>query len=266
MTRNKEKYELPEDVLLEAKDVSMCYRLPMAKEDSLKEFAVHFVTGKLKYREFWALKNFSFTVKRGENLAIIGANGAGKSTLLRVIAGILKPTKGRIYSQGNIVPLLQLGAGFDYNASGRENIFFNGAILGFGKKEMMEKYEAIVKFAELEKFINAPLKTYSSGMVMRLGFAIATEVTPDIVLVDEVLSVGDEHFQNKCKERIEMLQRNGSTFILVTHSPARAKQLCQKGIYIKEGEMVAYGDIADTVECYQRDVSKINNATKTDKT
>lgn len=252
----KERHVLPPDTLIEAQEISMCYKLLTSKEDTLKEFAVHLVSGKLRYRNFWALKDISFEVKRGESLAIIGANGAGKSTLLRVISGILTPTKGKIYTQGTLVPLLQLGAGFDSNASGKENIFFNGAILGFSKKEILAKYDKIVEFSELKEFINNPVKTYSSGMTMRLAFAIATEINPDILLLDEVLSVGDAHFQEKCKKRINELQKNGTTFIVVTHSPARAKELCQQGLYIRNGEMVFSGDIDKTISYYQQDVKK----------
>lgn len=216
-----------------------------------------------KYYDGFALKNVSFELPRGYIIGFIGANGAGKSTLLRIIAGILKPTKGNVYSQGTMVPLLQLGAGFDYNASGRENIFLNGAILGFSKNEMISKYRAIVEFAEIERFINAPIKTYSSGMIMRLAFAIATEINPDLVLVDEVLSVGDAHFQNKCKERIAELQKRGTTFILVTHSTGRAKQLCQKGIYISKGEMVYSGTVDEAIKLYNKDVASQNAAEST---
>ena len=184
----KDKIILPDDVLIDVRNVSMRFNLPAEKIDSLKEYFVKLLKGKLKYKDFWALNDVSFQVKRGESLALIGRNGAGKSTLLKLISGIFEPTKGQIVTRGTIAPLLKLGAGFDYNATGKENVFLNGAILGFSRKEMERKYDSIVEFSELKDFMNVPLKNYSSGMLTRLGFSIAVDVHPDILLIDEILA------------------------------------------------------------------------------
>ena len=244
---------LSSDLLIDVQNVSMRYRLPAEKIDNLKEYFIKLIKGKLKYKDFWVLNDISFQVKRGESLALIGRNGAGKSTLLRLIAGILEPNKGTITTNGSMVPLLKLGAGFDMNATGKENIFLNGAILGYSHKEMLKKYDSIVAFSELGDFINVPLKNYSSGMLTRLGFSIAVDVNPDILLIDEILAVGDLPFQKKCADKIAELQRSGTTFIVVTHSMAKAKELCQKALYLKNGNIVDYGDINPIAEKYLAD-------------
>lgn len=239
-----------EQILIDINDVSMRFKLPSEKIDNLKEYAIKFIRRKLKYTDFWALKNVSLTVKRGESLGLIGRNGAGKSTLLKLISGIIEPTKGHIITRGNMVPLLKLGAGFDMDATGKENIFLNGAIMGYTHREMEAKYESIVEFSELDKFMNVPLKNYSSGMLTRLGFSIAVDVNPDILLIDEILAVGDIPFQKKCSQKIEELQKGGTTFIVVSHSMASINRLCQKAAWLKNGELEEYGAVKDVTAAY----------------
>ena len=195
------------DVLIKVEHVTMNYRMPTQKVDSLKEYVIRFLKRKLKYREFNVLNDVSLNIYRGESVAIVGRNGAGKSTLLRIVAGIIPPTSGKVTINGTMVPMLNIGAGFDYDASGKENVFLNGAILGYTKKEMEEKYDDIVKFAELEDFMEVPIKNYSSGMTARLGFAIAVNSKPDIIIVDEVLAVGDSTFRAKCSAKMKELQK-----------------------------------------------------------
>lgn len=185
----------------------MNYRLPTEKVDSIKEYVIRFLKGKLKYREYSVLEDVSFDIYRGESVAIVGRNGVGKSTLLKIISGIIPPTSGNITVNGTMVPMLNIGAGFDDNASGRENVFLNGAILGYSKKEMGNKYDEIVEFSEPGEFMNVPIKNYSSGMLSRLGFAIAVNTSPDVILVDEILAVGDAKFRQKCSEKMKELQK-----------------------------------------------------------
>ena len=252
-------FEEDESILIEARDVSMKFRMPTEKIDSAKEFFVKLLKGQLRYQSFEVLKNISFRVKRGESLGLIGRNGAGKSTLLRIVAGIMEPTGGYVKTRGNMVPLLKLGAGFDMNATGEENIYLNGAMLGFSKKEMRAKYDSIVAFSELEKFMKVPLKNYSSGMLTRLGFAIAVDVHPDIMLIDEVLAVGDAVFQQKCAQKIDQLKSEGTTFIVVSHNITQIRRLCQNAIYLKNGELVAAGDVNAVTKLYSDDFPKPQN-------
>ncbi len=242
--------------LVEVKDVSMRFRLPTEKIDNVKEFFIKLVQRKLKYEDFWVLKNISFEIHRGESVGILGRNGAGKSTLLKLISGIVEPTNGSIRVRGNIVPLLKLGAGFDMNATGKENVFLNGAMLGFSKKEMQARYDSIVEFAELGRFMNVPLKNYSSGMLTRLGFAIAVDVKPDLLIIDEILAVGDAPFQKKCAAKIEELQKGGTTFLLVSHNAAQVKKLCKSALWIKNGEIVMYDDAEKVSDAYAADCNK----------
>jgi len=252
-------FEEDESILIEARDVSMKFRMPTEKIDSAKEFFVKLLKGQLRYQSFEVLKNISFRVKRGESLGLIGRNGAGKSTLLRIVAGIMEPTGGYVKTRGNMVPLLKLGAGFDMNATGEENIYLNGAMLGFSKKEMRAKYDSIVAFSELEKFMKVPLKNYSSGMLTRLGFAIAVDVHPDIMLIDEVLAVGDAVFQQKCTQKIDQLKSEGTTFIVVSHNITQIRRLCQNAIYLKNGELVAAGDVNAVTKLYSDDFPQPQN-------
>ncbi|MGI6594821.1 MAG: ABC transporter ATP-binding protein [Christensenellales bacterium] len=244
---------LEEDVLIDVQNVSMKFRMPTEKIDNLKEYVIRFLKRTLKYKNFSALDDVSFQVKRGESLALIGRNGAGKSTLLRIIAGIIDPTSGFVKTQGSMVPLLKLGAGFDYNANGKENVFLNGAMLGFSHKEMEKKYDSIVDFAELHEFMNVPLKNYSSGMMARLGFAIAVDVQPDILLIDEVLAVGDGKFREKCAKRIDELKANGTTFIVVSHSMEQIRRLCDKAVYLKKGKKIAEDDVETIIKMYENE-------------
>ena len=212
--------------MIKAENISMRYLMNTDRIQSMKEYVVKFLKREIKYKEFWALKDVSFDVRKGEVLGIIGHNGAGKSTLLKVISGILKPTEGTLQVNGTIVPMLELGSGFDFELSGRENIFLNGAILGYSEKFLQDKYDEIVAFSELGEFIEAPLRSYSSGMVMRLAFSIATVVNPDILIVDEILAVGDAAFQEKSKKRMLELMGGGTTVLFVSHSLAQIRERC----------------------------------------
>ncbi len=241
------------DILLDINHVGMSFKLPTEKIDNIKEYCIKLVKGQLHYNNFVALRDVTFQVRRGESIGLIGRNGAGKSTLLKIISGIIEPTTGYVQTRGNIVPLLKLGAGFDYNASGKENVFLNGAMLGFSKREMKKKYDSIVEFAELEDFMNVPLKNYSQGMISRLGFSIAVDVNPDILLIDEILAVGDAVFQKKCAEKIDDMKKNGTTFIVVSHSTSQILRLCQNAIYLKSGSVVQYGTAKEIVDVYNHD-------------
>jgi ABC-2 type transport system ATP-binding protein/lipopolysaccharide transport system ATP-binding protein len=234
--------------LIELADVTVQYRLPRERVHTFKEFAIQWLRGRVVYDELLALAHVSLAVPRGESLGIVGRNGAGKTTLLKVIARVLRPTAGRVDIRGRVAPLLELGAGFDMELSGRENVYMNGAILGRSRKEMQRRFDGIVEFSELGDFIDAPLRTYSTGMVARLGFAIATDVEPDILLVDEILSVGDLEFQRKCTERIDRIVAAGATIVLVSHSPDQVQQLCKHAIWIDGGKVAASGATADVLE------------------
>lgn len=253
-------FDRDDNILVDVRGVGMKYRMPSEKIDSLKEYCIKLVQGKLHYKTFEALKEINLQVRRGESLALIGRNGAGKSTLLRIIAGIIEPTSGYVRTRGNMVPLLKLGAGFDYDATGKENVFLNGAMLGFSRKEMLKKYDSIVEFAELGDFMNVPLKNYSAGMMSKLGFAIAVDVNPDLLLIDEILSVGDAVFQKKCAKKIDELRANGTTFIVVSHSLDQINRLCQKAIYIKNGSIVDFGTAAEISAKYTADCAAAEKA------
>lgn len=219
---------------------------------SMKEYLVQMLKGKIRYDEFWALRHVSFEVNKGEVLGIIGHNGAGKSTLLKVISGILKPTEGSVRVNGTIVPMLELGSGFDYDLTGRENIFLNGAILGYSEEFLKSKYEEIVAFSELGQFIDIPLRNYSSGMVMRLAFSVATVVTPDILIVDEILSVGDAQFQKKSKKRMLELMSGGTTVLFVSHSLEQIREMCDKVLWLDHGEMRMFGLVQEVCNEYEK--------------
>ena len=246
-------FDTDKDILLDVCHVGMKFKLPTERIDNIKEFCIKLVKGQLHYQSFVALKDITFQVRRGQSIGLIGRNGAGKSTLLKIISGIIEPTAGYVQTRGNIVPLLNLGAGFDFNASGRENVYLNGAMLGFSKHEMKKKYDSIVEFAELEKFMDVPLKNYSQGMISRLGFAIAVDVNPDILLVDEVLAVGDAVFQAKCAQKLDSLRAGGTTFIVVSHNSSQILNLCQNAIYLKNGQVVSQGAAKDVVAVYESD-------------
>lgn len=241
-----------EDYIIEVDNVSMEFFTRDEKIDNLKELIIRLLKGKAQRKAIKVLHDVSFKVKRGESIGLIGHNGAGKSTLLKLIAEIYKPTKGSVKVNGKVAPLLNLGAGFDYESSGKENVYLNGAILGYSRKEIAKKYEEIVEFAELKDYMHIPLKNYSSGMVARLGFAIAIDVQPDILLVDEILSVGDENFRRKCAQKVNELRERGVTFVIVSHNMPQVKSLCQKAIWIENSEVMAYGDVNEVCDKYQK--------------
>lgn len=236
--------------IIEVNNVSMEFFLPNEKVDNLKEFVIRLLKGKMEKKKHKVLDNISFSVKKGESIGLIGHNGAGKSTLLKILTGIMKPTEGSVMVKGTVAPLLNLGAGFDNEASAKENVYLNGAILGYSKREIEKKYQEIVDFAELHDYMNMPLKNFSSGMVARLGFAIAIDVNPDILLVDEILSVGDENFRKKCAAKIEELRNKGVTFVIVSHNMSQVKKLCQKAVWIEDSHMKAYGDSKEVCDEY----------------
>lgn len=243
---------MDKDVAISVKNVSMSFNLNKEKVDNLKEYAIKLLTRKLEYKKFDALKNISFEVKKGEHLAILGFNGAGKSTLLKTIVGVYKPTKGKVEKCGVVAPLLELGAGFDPNYSGKENIFLYGAILGYSREYIEKKYKEIVDFSELGNFINVPLKNYSSGMKARLGFSIATAVEPDVLILDEVLSVGDAKFREKSLKKVQSMFDKGVTVIFVSHSIAQVRAICDKAILLNHGEIIAQGDVKDVSALYEK--------------
>lgn len=235
-----------DDVAISVQNVTMSFQLNKEKVDNLKEYVIKLITHKLEYKKFHALNNISFDVKKGEHLAILGFNGAGKSTLLKAIVGVYKPTTGKIEKCGVIAPLLELGAGFDPNYSGKENIFLYGAILGYSREYIESKYDEIVEFSELGNFINVPLKNYSSGMKARLGFSIATAVEPDVLILDEVLSVGDAKFRTKSLKKVQSMFDKGVTVLFVSHSIDQVKAICDTAILLDHGNIIAQGDV-DTV-------------------
>lgn len=237
--------------VIEVSHVSMHFNLMEERIDSLKEYIVKFVKGKLLYNDFVALDDITFNVQKKDLLGIIGLNGAGKSTLLKILAGVLMPSTGRVEVHGNMVPLIEVGAGFDPDLTARENIFLNGIILGYRKKFLREHFDEIVDFAELHDFIDVPVKNFSSGMYARLGFSIATVVRPDILIVDEVLSVGDFRFQEKCERRINDMIKDGVTIILVSHDMSMIERLCTKVLWLDHGKMRAYGDKDEICEQYK---------------
>lgn len=236
--------------IIEVKNVSMRFNLATERTDTIKEYFVKLLKGQLMFNEFYALKNVNLTVNRGEAVALIGANGSGKSTLLKCIAGVLYPTTGSIAVRGSIAPLIELGAGFDPDLTARENIYLNGAVLGHDRKFMDAHFKSIVDFAELWDFIDVPVKNFSSGMVARLGFAIATEVSADILVVDEILAVGDFRFQMKCKERMADMMKGGTTLLFVSHSEGQVKELCQKAVWLDHGTVMRNGPTGEVFMAY----------------
>ncbi len=240
-----------DNVVIRVDDVGMQFRLSRQKVDNLKEYVIKFLKRQITYKEFWAIRHISFDVEKGDRWGIIGLNGAGKSTLLKVVSGVMKPTEGNVEIKGKIIPLLELGAGFDSNYTGKENIFLNGAMLGLSKEFLEEKYEEIVEFSEIRNFINVPLKNYSSGMRARLGFSIATTIKPEILILDEVLSVGDAKFKRKSENKITSLFNEGVTVLFVSHSILQVKKLCNKAIWLEKGEIVMMGDAQEVCAAYE---------------
>ncbi len=245
-----------DDVVISVEHVTMKFNLNKEKVDNLKEYFIKLITHKLDYKKFCALDDINFQVKKGERLAILGLNGAGKSTLLKTIVGVYKPTEGSIEKKGVIAPLLELGAGFDPNYSGKENIFLYGAILGYSREYLEGKLDEIIEFSELGHFINVPVKNYSSGMRARLGFSIATAVEPDILILDEVLSVGDAKFRKKSLAKVQSLFDSGVTVLFVSHNITQIKAICNKAILLEHGKIIAQGDVEEVASVYEEKTAK----------
>lgn len=224
--------------------------MPRERVPTFKEYAIKWLRRHLVYEDLLALSHVSLEVHRGDSVGIVGRNGAGKSTLLKVIARVLRPTEGSSIVRGRVAPLLELGAGFDHELTGRENVFLNGALLGRTRRDMMRRFDRIVQFAELESFIDAPLRTYSTGMVTRLGFAIATDVDADVLIIDEALAVGDIEFQKKCLERINGFIQGGATLLLVSHDPNVVRGICGRALWLDGGRIVAHGSADQVVEAF----------------
>ena len=237
-------------------NVGMRFNLSKEKVDSLKEYFIKFMKRELKYDEFWALRNVSFSLDKGDRLGILGLNGAGKSTLLKVVAGVFRPTEGRVEREGVLAPLIELGAGFDMQYTGRENIFLYGAVLGYRRKFIEEKLDEIIDFSELRDFIDVPLKNYSSGMKARLGFSIATIVEPDILILDEILSVGDAKFRKKSEKRLMSLIDKGVTVLFVSHNTEQVRRICNKALILEKGTVTAIGDVNEIADKYDELTSK----------
>lgn len=250
--------------LLRVEHVGMKFNLSKERVDDLREYLIRMLTGKkLERDEFWALKDVSFSLHEGERIGILGLNGAGKSTLLKVIAGVFKPTEGKVIRNGKIVPLLELGAGFDKNYTGRENIYLYGSVLGYSRNYMDAKYDQIVKFSGLGEFIDVPIKNYSSGMKSKLGFAIATIAEPEILILDEVLSVGDRKFRKKSERRILDMMENGTAVLFVSHSLAQVQRICNKAMILDHGQLVAFGDVDEIAELYTQMTEEPDEAAET---
>lgn len=247
---------MEEKNIVSVENLGVKFHLSEQKVDNLKEYIIRIVKRQMRYKEFWALKDVSFQIKKGERVAIMGLNGAGKSTLLKVIAGVLKATEGTVSRSGVLVPLLELGAGFDPQYTGAENIFLYGAMLGYSKAFLQEKYDEIVAFSELGDFIHVPVKNYSSGMRARLGFSIATLVEPDILILDEVLSVGDVKFRKKSEKRIKEMFDKGITVLFVSHNLTQVRSLCTRAIWLEKGQVVEDGPVEEVTEHFEKKVAK----------
>ncbi len=244
------------DSIITVENVSMRFRMDKNKTTSLKEWVVTHLLGKQQYEEFSALRDVSFEVKRGEIVGIIGRNGAGKSTLLKVISGIFKPTSGKVVTAGRVAPMLELGSGFDIELSGHDNIFLNGAILGFSEEFLKSRYDEIVAFSELGEFIDMPLKTYSSGMLARLAFSVATMIEPEILIVDEILSVGDAAFQKKSRARMMDMMSGGTTVLFVSHSMNQIREMCERVIWLEHGQVRAIGETHEVCDQYEQNTER----------
>ncbi len=236
--------------VIRLENVSVSYRTPNENITTFKEYLIRVLQRRIKHNLFWALNDVSFNVNKGEVFGLIGRNGAGKSTLLKLIARVLRPTKGRVVVTGLVAPLLEIGAGFHNDLTGRENVFLNAALLGYTRQEINRSFDGIIEFSELNDFINAPLRTYSSGMVARLGFAVATNTRPDVLIVDEILGVGDELFQQKCLDRIMGFSKQGTTIFLVSHSSAMIQATCHRVAWLSHGRLVNVGKPDEIIAQY----------------
>lgn len=248
--------------MIEVKNLTMKFKMSDEPLNTLKEVFTRAVKGSLSYNEFLALDNVFFKINKGETIGLIGRNGAGKSTILKVISGIYKPTSGEVITRGNIVPMLELGAGFDLELSGRENIYLNGAVLGYTKEYLESKYDEIVDFAEIEKFIDMPIRNYSSGMMTRLAFSIASVVQPEILIVDEILSVGDAAFQEKSFKRMKELMSGGATVLFVSHNINKIKEMCSHVIWLDHGKVKKIGDVKTICDEYEKSQPKVSKNKK----
>ncbi len=255
-------FEEDREPVVKVENVTMKFTLNKEKVDNLKEYFIRLVKGKLEYNDFIALNKVNFEIYKGDRLAILGLNGAGKSTLLKTIVGVYKPTEGKIYKKGVIAPLLELGAGFDPNYTGRENIYLYGAILGYSREYIDSKIEGIIEFSELGHFIEVPVKNYSSGMRSRLGFSIATAVEPDILILDEVLSVGDAKFRKKSLAKVKTMFDKGVTVLFVSHSIEQVKAICNKAILLEHGSIIASGDVNDVADVYEEKTTRTKTKTQ----
>lgn len=238
--------------MIEVHNISMSYKMAEGDIRSLKEYTVKWFSRKLKHVDHQVLNNISFNINKGEVMGIVGVNGAGKSTLLKIISGILKPNSGKVVLNGKIIPLLGLGSGFDMELTGIENIYLNAAILGYSKEEIDKKYNKIVEFSELGNFLHQPIRTYSSGMLMRLGFSIASEMEPEILILDEVLAVGDDRFRAKSQARIAELIKSGATVLLVTHNANAIKTYCHRALWLDKGSIRMIGKATDVINAYTK--------------
>ncbi len=255
---------MSESSVIALDNVSLCYQLATQRVGSIKEYFIHMVRGSLRYEELWALQNIDLTVEHGEVVGVVGPNGAGKSTLAKVVAGVLRPTRGERQVEGTIAPLLELGTGFDYELTGHENIFLNALLLGRRNREIKEKVEEIIEFSGLRQFIHAPMRNYSTGMIARLGFSIATAWIPDVLILDEVLTVGDARFLNRCEARIEQFRAAGTTILLISHVSAMVQKYSTRCLWLDRGRMVADGEpeqvLADYDAMMQQGRSDVNAA------
>ena len=253
--KKKKPVKKPKKVII-CDGLGVRFNMAEQKVDNLKEFFIRLVKKQLRYKSFWALKDVTFHVRKGERVGILGLNGAGKSTLLKCIAGVLKPSEGSVKVTGNVVPLLELGAGFDKDYTGAENIYLYGSMLGYSRSFIKEKFDEIVRFSELGDFINVPVKNYSSGMKARLGFSIATVVEPEILILDEVLSVGDAKFRKKSAKKLQSMMKKGVTVLLVSHSVEQVLQICNRAIILEHGHLIASGKAEKVCAQYEEMIAK----------
>lgn len=240
-----------ENEVVRVEDVGMEFNLASEKIDNIKEYLIRKVKGTVRYESFWALRDINFSVAPGESVALVGLNGSGKSTLLKIIAGVLEPTRGKVDVSGSVAPLIELGAGFDIDLTARENVWLNGAILGYNRSVMRGHYDEIVDFSGLEQFMDVPLKNFSSGMLARLAFSIMTFGTPDILIVDEVLAVGDFTFQEKCRQRIKEMQERGTAILFVSHSMEQVSEICSRAVWLSKGRIAMSGECRPVIKAYQ---------------